>query len=308
MSKNKEKQEKAIIISKIDIDFANDMKSPEVRDFVTLNNLDLNRVRHWYRRPHEIFEEHGSDFNEFAKNCGGLVKRGDEIMLNVGSTGFNIDRFDIFTDEHPGGEDDMPTIFYNCYIERPMHFALLLSDIERIGIIGPDDRVDFSCKGTKVNWKWGESDSEREVVKVKRSDGTVVAVKSTMETVLRLSLSDWDKLALILDYFDSHVFLNVDAINDGGCIPWSFQDPDIRVLPDFIESGGLMTQPSLVSEVEERYKAATMNELSGSNGRLLVLRQKSSFNEDLAYSGWVSKKIVVNKELFDYLKSDDVKP
>lgn len=292
---------------KVDQDFAKDIQLPEVKAYIDANHLNLEAVRRWYEKPHDLYETRG-DFDKFVEGCRDLVKKGDEIMMNVGSTGFNIDRFDIFTDEFTL-ENNKPTIFYNCYIERPMHFALLLADMERLGLLD-DIKVDFSCKATKVNWKWGESDSEGEVKKMQRSDGMVVAVKSTMETVLKLSVNDWDKLPLILDYFDEHVFLKLDERGHlkKGCIPSSFQDPDIRVLPDFIEDDDLIAQPAVRAEVEERYKSATMNELSDKNGKLLVLRQESSFDNDPNKIGWVSRKVVINKELFDYLKSDDVKP
>ncbi|MFZ2202642.1 MAG: hypothetical protein WAV56_04610, partial [Microgenomates group bacterium] len=190
MDEGGEKRDKGLKLKKIDTDFSGDMRRPDVREYVAVNNLSLERVRYWYREPHKILEENGSDFDKFTENCRELVKKGDEIMMNVESTGFNIDRFDIFADKDFDQEDDRPTVFYNCYIERPIHFALLLAHMERLGLIGIDDTISYSCKGTKVNWKWGESDSEGEVKKVKRADGTVVAVKSTMETVLKISTND----------------------------------------------------------------------------------------------------------------------
>ena len=287
--------------NKVDRDFAKDIQLQEVRNYVEANRLNLGVVRRWYEIPHDLNETNG-DFDKFVEGCRDLVTKGDEIMMNVESTGFNIDRFDIFTDGFTS-ENDNPTIFYNCYLERPIHFALLLADMERLGLLD-DVKVDFSCKATKVNWKWGESDSESKTKKMVRHDGTAVAIKSTMETVVRFGMDDWNKVPLILRYFEGHVFYTRD-----GRIPWSFEDPDIRILPDFVTPElNAKTDTTLATEIQDDFLSAIMNEFSSGKGKLLILRQRTSFSDNLEVPGWTSRRVVLNKELFDYLSADGVKP
>ena len=256
--------------NKVDRDFAKDIQLQEVRNYVEANRLNLGVVRRWYEIPHDLNETNG-DFDKFVEGCRDLVTKGDEIMMNVESTGFNIDRFDIFTDGFTS-ENDNPTIFYNCYLERPIHFALLLADMERLGLLD-DVKVDFSCK-------------------------------ATMETVVRFGMDDWNKVPLILRYFEGHVFYTRD-----GRIPWSFEDPDIRILPDFVTPElNAKTDTTLATEIQDDFLSAIMNEFSSGKGKLLILRQRTSFSDNLEVPGWTSRRVVLNKELFDYLSADGVKP
>ncbi len=104
---------------------------PDTLRYLQEHNLDLDRVLYWKTKATERLQPNFRTFKEFTSKHEDLVNEGNDILLDKKATGFNIlpnqTDMDIAKDE--------PLIFYNNYIRRTEHFALLLAEMEQIGIM-----------------------------------------------------------------------------------------------------------------------------------------------------------------------------
>lgn len=263
----------------------------KAREYITQAELDPEKVAYWEGKTREIFDTYGKDFDSFIEGQEGLVKKGDEVIEEIEATGFNIS-FVLKKDDFPIESEDV-LIFYNCSIDRPEHFGLLLAEMEKEKLIS-EEQIKLSQKASEmIVGEWSNINVPENVKVLARKDGSKIEIGRTIETIVIFSPSNEDKALKIINFLLAKVHTETDK-----SIPGSWDNPDIRVSQGFEKLDiyeKIVAKGDLVNVVS--------NTLIVEKGKLVVLRKSARFDEDKVKhkEGWRSLSTGVNKDLAKYL-------
>lgn len=239
----------------------------EARDYTARINLNPAIVARWERKAGEIFKTYGKDFTAFVEGREELVGKGESVIREIATTGFNLS-YVLEEDDFPF-ESNEPLIFYNNSIDLPEHFGLVLAEMEINEPIS-EDQIRFSKKATEVIvGEWRDVNIPEDTYILVRGDGSRVQVGRTVETVVIFSVRSDNQAIGILD------FLFKKTKRGRKSIPGSFSSPDIRVsrgFEIFDTYRRYIPEGNLVSIIA--------NTLTTKDGKLVVLRESTRFDED----------------------------
>lgn len=265
-------------------------------------DLPQNLIQYWQNQAETVLARHSRNFNEFTRNCRGLVRRGDRELKAFNATGYNI----VLHPEEVPFTSNEKLIFYNNYIRRTKHFGKLLAEMEYERIITPD-QVNFGAKGSKVLYvEWGINLLDEQISAIKRKATTQGvepididdAVSKTVETVVVLKpqqkpesgLSEDDNAVQIAE------FLLRRCNNLPGAIEGSWDIPDIRATYALTEA----------FESVEELVVVKLNIFTQKEGtaQLIIGRQRTSFGQNRR--DWITKENYMNEDLQIYLASPEL--
>jgi hypothetical protein len=248
-----------------------------------------NQYDYYFQLAKAQLDKYGRDFSEFAKGQDKLVKIGDEILKKHQATGYNII---LKASDMPLITNEM-YIFYNNYIGRPRHFALILSEMEESGIISRN-QVSLGVKGSKVlfdedKWKIDSENESSESIDGIDENGNLYKqmVNRNVETIIIFNPRDELQSINIAQFL-----LDRTNANKPNAIEGSWTVPDIRATQSLEKAlGGTFT--NVVANILR------------DDGSILVARQESEFPIP-----WESVGMGINPELASYLVSSTfgVKP
>lgn len=197
----------------------------EARDYVVRANLVPERVAHWSGKAGENLSTYGKDFATFVGDRDKLVGKGESVIREIATTGFNLSYL-LEEDDFPF-ESNEPLVFYNNSIDLPEHFGLVLAEME-MNVPISEDQIRFSKKATEVIvGEWRDVNIPEDTYVLVRDDSSRVQIGRTVETVVIFSVKSDDQAIGILD------FLFKRTKRGKKSIPGSFTSPDIRVSRGF---------------------------------------------------------------------------
>lgn len=181
-------------------------------------------------------------------------------------------------------------IFYSNYIRRARHFGLLLAEMERDGLIMPE-QVRFGVKASKVVHTdgWEISPLDEQTVRVERinDQGQIEQRRAsqTIEAVVIISPTDDIQARRIAEMLLARTNARIP-----GAIEDSWDIPDIRATARL---RGALTQSG--------FREVRANILREGRSRLLVARQETAFPDP-----WQRARMEMNPELATYLASPEL--
>ncbi len=249
-------------------------------------NKLIERTSYWKSRLEDYTKEYSLNFTEFINNEK-AQKFGDELLEEELSRGFNFAtsaQFPLIS------KDDL--IFYGIYAQRSDHISKLLAIMEDKEIIHESD-VSFGIRAAKVIGDWNDSECVQGYIQTK--SGKKEPTRASTEVVLIFHPTKDDK-----DNFEIQVAQIVDFLrNEAPNLPGGYKIPDIRATATQ-DLKRLLLDTNVM-------KSAIVNIFDQGNGNVSTLKQESSFEKQLG-GGWVSEDSMINPELHEFLKSDEVQP
>jgi|SRR3990170_1248864 len=170
----------------------------EAQEYAVRAHLNPERVARWSGKAGEVLSTYGKDFSTFVEGSEGLVGKGESVIREIATTGFNVS-YVLGEDDFPF-ESDKPLIFYNNSIDLPEHFGLVLAEMEMNEPVS-EDQIRFSKKATEVIvGEWRDVNIPEDTYVLRRGDGSRVQVGRTVETVIIFSVKSDNQAIGILDF------------------------------------------------------------------------------------------------------------
>ena len=215
------------------------------------------------------------DYIERNPRLQKLISIGDDFVSTRRSTGYNLLANSLEMDIL--SQRDL--MFYNVYTSDVSNLSQLLTDlVERKLVLESDVQLGF--KASKVLFdEWPLSQNERvENLYPKQSKNpTNPEISKTLDIVATISLHKSDAARKIFNRIRD--FTN-----------WKY--PDLRTT--------ISLQANLPKKI---FRPVQANVLVSDDGQIIVLKRETTFEKP-----WVSRVIMVNKELAGFITNDEVKP
>lgn len=270
----------------------------EYLDYINKNGLSKLRVLELVRYLTEMMNLRPKSFEVYTQDSQDVVDEGNSFVAredDMASTGYNIVRKgDSFPITSSG-----PLIFYSMYVRRVAHIAVLLAEMEKLGIITPD-QVQFGNKASAVEhgpWELDERDEVSVWIEIPNLDSNLPPIRKrfchTAELTTFFEPKNDENAIDIANFLLRKT--NRDRPNH---IPESWVVPDIRATSSLKSA---LNSPRIYRESTKKPFEEAISNIKQLNGStLLIMNQDKTFSQSL---DWTSNKNPVNTELYQYLKA-----
>ncbi len=232
-----------------------------------------SRISYYTSLAKEVFSKQPDNFVDFVHNPE-AVSMGDELLTEEMSTGYNY----VHKNKYPMPEEQ-GTILYSVYSQRHSHFGEVLARMESLKII--DNNFKFYLRGTKIVGDYRDLELvDRPLV---LGSGKTVKTLESVEGTLAFRPKDGAQAVEIAAFL----------VRQARRIKGGYRMADVRASLDL---------ESLIEPIG--FEVAVANIITFKNGDIITLKQKSAIDEE----GFRSSKIPINRKLYKYLISGEVKP